>query len=49
MNTYMRWYQIPEAWLIVLLLSVSVLGSAALIATALDYPDAIVAAQNDAH
>ena len=37
-----KWFQVPEAWLIVFLLSSAVGGSAALIAAALDYPDAVV-------
>jgi hypothetical protein len=43
-----RWFQVPEAWLILGLLTASVLGSGVLIAAALDYPDAIVAAKNSA-
>ena len=38
-----KWYQVPEAWLILFLLGSAVGGSAALIAAALDYPDAVVA------
>ena len=43
------WYRIPEMWLVLGLLLSAVGGSGALIAAALDYPDAVVVDASVAH
>lgn len=41
------WYRVPEVWLMVVLLGATVLGSFALIATAVQHPDAHITVPND--
>lgn len=41
------WHRVPEVWLMVLLLGATVLGSFALIATAVQHPDAHIVVPND--
>lgn len=38
------WYRVPEVWLILVLLGSAIAGSAALVATALEHRDDLVAA-----
>ncbi|ANB18391.1 hypothetical protein [Dokdonella koreensis] len=42
------WYRVPEVWLILVLLGATVIGSIALVFTAVGRPDAPVAVPGDA-
>lgn len=44
---FMAWYRVPELWLILVLLGATVIGSFALLATAIRTPDAHVTVPND--
>lgn len=44
----MPWYHVPEAWLMVVLLSATVIGTFALLATAIEHPDAHISVPADA-
>jgi hypothetical protein len=45
MNTRLNaWYRVPEVWLILLLLGSMIVGSFALLGTALRHPDQVLAA-----
>jgi hypothetical protein len=39
-----RWYRVPEVWLMIVLLSATMIGSIALVRTAYQHPDDLVAA-----
>ncbi len=39
-----RWYRVPEVWLIIGLLGSTMLGSLALVATAIRHPDELLSA-----
>lgn len=43
-NEVSRWYRVPEVWLVLLLISSAVISSLALVATALEHRDDLVAA-----
>ncbi|MGB0134266.1 hypothetical protein [Dokdonella sp.] len=43
----LAWYRVPELWLILILLGATVIGSFALLATAIQTPDTHVAVPND--
>lgn len=44
---HLAWYQVPEFWLILLLLGATVIGSFALLATAIRTPDTHLSVPND--
>lgn len=44
---HMAWYRVPELWLILILLGATVIGSFALLATAIRTSDAHVTVPND--
>ncbi len=43
----MAWYRVPELWLILILLGATVIGSFALLVTAIRMPDAHIVVPND--
>jgi hypothetical protein len=43
----MAWYRVPEVWLILILLGATVIGSLALVVTAVRTPDAHIAVPGD--
>lgn len=47
-NARTPWFRVPEVWLMVVLLGATVLGSFALIASAVQHPDAHIAVPHDA-
>lgn len=47
-NTRTPWFRVPEVWLMVVLLGATVLGSFALIASAVQHPDAHITVPHDA-